>query len=471
MSAVKEKKKRKLTMPDTLIIVAAIVMLAAIMSWVVPSGTYEYQQMDVNGTMRDVVINGTYHEVPKSEVVPTGFLGLFGSFYRGCVSAADIIFVILFCCGTFGVLVKTGAFHSSIGTLLRKLGNKGLLIIPIFMILFGLGGSVFGMLSEFYGFYPLLIGLTVAMGYDAMLGFAVVALGEFVGFMGATLNPYSVAVAQAVSGVELYSGLGFRAICFLVFQSISIAYVIRYAKKIKKNPLQSLVYGDESVSAFSAEELESYEFSKSDGLVLLDVLVTMVILMFGLMKWGWGYAELCGLFLIMSIVAATIKRWSPNKWCAEFIDSAKVALWGAILTGVAKGIVVVMQDAMIMDTFIYYLSNLLENAPRAISAQLMLVVQTLFNFIIPSGSGQAVATMPIMAPLSDLIGVTRQTACLAFQFGDGLSNLLWPTCGIVIVCGIGGIKLEKWYKFFLPLFGILFATQVVLLSIAVMIGF
>lgn len=466
-----DTSKKKFSMPDTLIIVAVVVLIMAILSWVVPSGTYDYVEENINGTIRNVAVEGTYHIVDKSEVTPTGFLGLFGAFYRGCVDAADIIFVIFCCCGTFGIMVKTGAFHSGIGTLLRKLGNKGLLLVPILMILFGLGGSIFGMASEFYGFYPLIIGLGIAMGYDAMFGFAVIACGEFVGFMGATMNPYTVGIAQTISGVDLYSGTGYRAICFVVFMTLSIAYVIRYARKIKKNPQLSVVYGEKSIHAFTDGDLESYSFTTSDSLVILDIVVTLIILMFGLMKWGWGYPELCGLFLIMSMVAAAIKQWSPNKWCAEFIDSAKTVVWGCILTGIAKGIVVVMNDAMILDTVIFHLSNLLKNAPSAISAQLMLIVQTLINFFIPSGSGQAVATMPIMSQLADLIGVSRQTACLAFQFGDGLSNIFWPTADIVIICGLGGIKLEKWYKWFTPLFFLLLVAQMIMLAIATVIGY
>ncbi|TWH78637.1 putative ion transporter superfamily protein YfcC [Sedimentibacter saalensis] len=464
-------KKRKFNMPDTLIIVAAVVLIMAILSWVIPSGTYDYQDQDVNGRIRSVAIDGTYHEVDKSEVSPTGFLGLFAAFYRGCVDAADIIFVILCCCGTFGVMVKTGAFHSGIGSLLKRLGNKGLILVPILMIIFGLGGSIFGMASEFYGFYPLIIGLGIAMGYDAMFGFAVIACGEFVGFMGATLNPYTVGVAQNVSQVELYSGTWYRAICLVVFMTITIVYVIRYAKKLSRDPKSSVVYGEKSIHEFAEGDLDSYEFTTSDLLVIIDIAVTLVILMLGLMKWGWDYPQLCGLFLIMSMVGAGIKKWSPNKWCAEFIDSAKTVVWGCILTGVAKGIVVVMKDAMIMDTVIFHLSNLLKNAPSGISAQLMLIVQTLINFFIPSGSGQAVATMPIMAQLADIIGVTRQTAVLAFQFGDGLSNIFWPTADIVIICGLGGIKLEKWYKWFTPLFLMLLGAQMIMLEIAVLIGY
>ena len=466
-----EKSKKKLVFPDTLIIVAIVVLIVAVLSWIIPSGTYDYQEMNINGSVRNVAIDGTYHVIDKSKVTTTGFLGFFSSLYRGCVDAADIIFVILCCCGTFGIMVKTGAFHSGIGVLLKKLGKKGLLLVPILMIIFGLGGSIFGMASEFYGFYPLIIGLGIAMGYDAMLGFAVIACGEFIGFMGATMNPYTVGIAQNIAGLELYSGTWYRAICFALFEVIAIIYVLRYAKKIEKNPKLSAVYGEKSIHEFSEGDLESYSFSKSDAVVIVDIIVTLVILMIGLMKWEWDYPQLCGLFLIMSMVAAGVKKWTPNKWCSEFIDSAKTVVWGCILTGVAKAIVVVMSDAMIMDTVIYNLSNLLKSAPSGISAGLMLIVQTFINFFIPSGSGQAVASMPIMSQLSDIIGVSRQTAVLAFQFGDGLSNIFWPTADIVIICGLGGIKLEKWYKWFTPLFLILLAAQLVMIEIAVFIGY
>ena len=464
-------EKKKFVMPDSLIIVAAVVLLVAILSWVIPSGTYDYQEMDVNGTIRNVAIDGTYHEIDKSEATPTTVLGFFGSFYRGCVEAADVIFVIFCCCGAFGILVKTGAIHAGIGTALRKLGNKEILLIPIMMLIFGLGGSVFGMLSEFYGFYPLIVGMGIALGYDAMLGFAIICLGEFVGFMGATLNPYSVGVAQAIAEVELYSGTGYRVICFILFMTISILYVMRYGAKIKKNPQLSVMEGEKSIHAFERGELNQYNFTKKDALILLDVLIILIILMYGLMNLGWSYPQLCGLFLIMSMVAGLICKWSPNKWCNEFIDSAKTVVWGCILTGVAKGIIVVMDDAMIIDTVIFYLSNLLKNAPEFLSAQLMLIVQTIISILVPSATGQAATTMPIMAQLADIIGVSRQTSVLAFQFGAALTDMYAPTASIVVVCGLGGISLQKWYKWFTPLFFILLISQMIMLGIAVAIGY
>lgn len=464
------KEKKKLAMPDTWLIVFAIIVVMAILTWVVPSGAYEYETIDVNGTSRSVAIAGTYHTIDKAETSPTNFLGVFAALYQGCVSAADIIFVILTCAATFGVMVKTGAFHAGIGKVMQKIGDREKLLIPILMIIFSLGGSVFGMLSEFYGFYPLVIGIAVAIGYDAMVGFAILALGEYIGFMAATLNPYTVAVAQSIAGVELYSGLGFRVACLVVFMAISIAYVMRYAAKIKKNPELSVMKGEVCIHSFKREDLDKYTFSLRHGLILLDVLVTLIVLMLGLMKWGWGYKELCGLFIIMSAVAAVISGWSPNTYCKEMLAGMKGVLWGCTLTGLAKGIVVIMESAKIMDTIIYALSQLLQNAPSAISAQLMLLVQTIINFFVSSGSGQAAVTMPIMAPLADALGISRQVACLAFQFGDGLSNLLWPTCGIVIICGLGDIDYYRWLKWFAKLFVILLVAQMAFIEIAVLMG-
>jgi len=463
-------KKRKLAMPDTYIIVGFIVLVMAALTWVIPPGSYDYREVDVNGRMRSIAIDGTFHYLDESESNPTGFLAYFKSLYTGCVDAADIIFVIFTCAGAFGILVKTGAFHAGIGTVLRKMGTKDILLVPILMSVFALGSSTFGMLTEFYGFIPLMVGLGVAMGYDAMYGFAIIALGEYVGFMGATFNPYTVAVAQSIAGVPLYSGTGFRAFALASFLLASSAYVIVYGKRIQRNPELSVVYGQESIHALNRDDLEQYRIDAKAVLIIITVLATLGFLMYGMMNLGWGYGELAGLFIVMSMIAAGIAGWTPNRWVDEFMIGVKTIVWGGLLTGVAKAIVVVMDDAHIKDTIIFALSNSLKGLPAVVSAQTMLVAQTVLNFFIPSGSGQAAATMPIMAPLADMLGVSRQVATLAFQFGDGLSNLVWPTCGCVIICALGGIPIQKWWRWFLPLAGILFVMQMALIALAMVMG-
>ena len=265
-------------MPDTYIIVAVIVLVMAALTWVIPPGTYDYREVDVNGRMRSIAIDGTFHYLARvANPTRRGPSPISSPLYTGCVDAADIIFVIFVCAGTFGILVKTGAFHAGIGTVLRKMGNKDVLLVPILMSVFALGSSMFGMLSEFYGFIPLMVGLGVAMGYDAMYGFAIIALGEYVGFMGATFNPYTVTVAQSIAGVPLYSATGFRFFALGCFILASSAYVIVYGKRIQRNPELSVVYGQESIHALDKAELEQYRLDTKAVLIILTVLATLGI--------------------------------------------------------------------------------------------------------------------------------------------------------------------------------------------------
>jgi uncharacterized ion transporter superfamily protein YfcC len=470
MSSSTDTKKR-FNMPNTWLIVAGLIAIMAVLSWIIPPGSFDYQRVNVNGTMRNIAIAGSYKLVDPATAHPTTFLGAFSALYQGCVKASGIIFVILCCAATFSVMVKTGAFHAGISKVLQKIGSRAVLLFPVLMVLFGIGGSAFGMLSEFYGFYPLVIGLAAGLGYDAMTGFAVLALGEYIGFMASTLNPYTIAIAQAIAEVPLYSGLGFRILCFIVFMGISIFYLMHYAAKVKKSPDLSVMNGIHCVHAENGTSMkENSDFTWRHGLVLADLGVTLLVLMYGLVWHSWGYSELCGLFIIMAAFAALVSGWSGNQFCDEMLAGAKSVLWGAILTGLANGLVVIMENAKIMDTIINYLSEMLKHAPSALSAQFMLIVQTLINFLIPSGSGQAAATMPIMAPLGDMLGLSRQVTCLAYQFGDGLSNLLWPTAGIVIICGLGDIPYDRWLKWFGKLFVLLLLAQMAMLQAAVMFG-
>lgn len=462
--------KKRFQLPDTWIVVFIMVVIVAILSWIIPPGSYDYEQVEVNGTMRNLAIENSFHLLDESEATPTGPLGVFIALYRGCVNAAGTIFMVLTCCSTFRIMVQTGAFHAAIGTVMKKLGKKSIALIIVMMIIFGLCGSVFGMLSELFGFYPLIVGLGIALGYDAMLGFAILALGEYIGFTAGTLNPYNVAISQGIAQVSMYSNLTYRWVCFAVLMVISIAYVLWYGARIKKDPSKSILYGVKNMHSFSDGDMDSYKISKKHALVLVDLAVVLVVVAVGLLKLGWGSGELCGVFIAMSIVAALICGWSGQKYVDEFVNGVKGMAWGALIAGLSSAILVVMNDAMITDTIINYLANLLQNAPSAISAQLMLIVQTMINLPISSATGQAAVTMPIMAPLADALGLTRDAACLIFQFGDGLSNLVWPTSNIVVVCGLADIPYQKWLRWFLPLCGILLVAQMILVAGHVALG-
>ena len=461
---------KKFKMPDTWIIVFAMVAIVSVLSWIIPPGTYQYETVEINGSMRNLAIEGSFEYLEEGAGKPTGLLGVFSALYRGCVNTASTIFMVFTCCATFRIMVQTGAFHAGIGVLLKKLGKSGPILIIVMMIIFGLGGSVFGMLSEFFGFYPLVVGLAIALGYDAMTGMAILALGAYVGFAAGTLNPYNVMISQGIAQVEMFSNLWYRWVCFAVMVGICIIYVLRYALKVKKDPSKSIVYGIKNMHSFSDGDMDQYKLDKKTILVLIDLLVTLCILAVGLLKYGWGNNQLCGLFIGMSIFAAVVSGWSSDKYVAEFCEGVKGMAWGALIAGIAGGIMVVMNDALIIDTIIHYLAELLKSAPNQISAQLMLVVQTLINLPICSSTGQAAVTMPIMAPLGDALNISRDATCLIYQLASGLTDLVYPVSNIVIVCGLCDIKYETWLKWVMPLVGILFVAEMGLVSVFLMLG-
>lgn len=282
------------------------------------------------------------------------------------------------------------------------------------------------------------------MGYDAIVGLAIVALGTGLGYSGAIMNPFTVGVAQSIAGLPQMSGVGYRIICHLILIAVASAFTVRYALKIQADPTKSLVYGDDfSHMSMDPTEVEKHSFGIREIAVLATLAIGICVIVWGTKVKVWYFADLSAVFLIMGIISSFIMGWGPNeiakKVSASFTDIAMACM----IIGFARGILVVLQAGHIIDTVVYALSIPLSKLPNWLAADAMLAVQTVLNFLIPSGSGQAVTSMPIMAPLSDLIGISRQSAVLAFQFGDGLSNILWPTAMAPIMCGIAGVKLNK----------------------------
>lgn len=470
MGEVKTKKRFSVKVPNTFVILFFLILIVSILTWIVPPGEFEYEEVEVNGVTRKLVIPGSFHTIDRSEAHPAGIIDFFSSFHKGLISAADIVMLNFMVCGAFTMVIETGAFHAFLGTLLKKFQKRDKILIPLFFMIFALCGSLLGMLDEFNGLIPIIVGLGVALGYDAIVGLSIVALGAYIGFSGSIMNPYTVVVAQNIAGIPLYSNSGFRIICFLIFCTISILWIFRYGAKIKKDPTASFMYGEKTMFSFDKDELEQYEITWKHKLILIIVVASLVLVIWGSIKEGWGSSELTGVFLLMGILAGIIDGWNADKIAEVFLKGCEAIVFGALLTGVAKATLVVMQDGMIVDTIINSLASSLQGIPSMLAAQGMLIVQTLINFIIPSGSGQAATVIPILAPIGDIIGVSREVVVLAFQFGDGFSNLLWPTCGVAVVCALSGVPMNKWWKFYVPLFGILLVTQMILLGIAVAIG-
>ena len=461
-----EKKKKGLHMPHVFVILFFLVLVASISTWVIPPGQFDYEPVDVGGTMRELVVPGSFHYLDPSEASPTGILDFFCSFHRGMISGAEIMMMIFIVNAAFGMIIKTGAFDCIMGALLRKFDGKEKILVPLFFLIYALGATMFGMWNDFNGLIPIMVGMGVALGYDSLFGFAIIELGIGLGFASALMNPYTIVIAQSIAGIPVYSNSGIRIAMFVIFSAMGVWWIFRYGKRIKENPSRSLMAGVESKFHFEKSELVKLKVGTREKLVLADILVCLGIIMYGFLKSGWGTIELTGVFLMMGIIAALIYGWSPDKIAVEFINGCADIVFGALIVGIAKATLIVLQDGMVIDTIINTMANALTGLPTAVAAQGMLVIQTLINFIIPSGSGQATTIIPIMAPLGDLMGISREMTVLTFQMGDGFSNLLWPTANIAIGCGISGVPLSKWWKFFLPLFGLMYVVQMLLIVFA-----
>lgn len=466
-----EGKKKKfnlsIKMPHTYVLLSCILIAVAILANIIPAGEFQRVQDVASGKM--VVIPGTFQVIKGSSF---GIFDLFMAVQKGFVDAADIIFFIIFAYGFVYMLIKNGTFDAVLGTLIRKLGNKIQLMIPVCMLTFGILGATMGLYEEAYGLLPVFIGMAVALGYDAVVGGAIVFIGVSTGFSAAILNPFTVGVAQQIAGVPMLSGAAFRTLCFVVFMSASIIYTWRYAIKIKKDPTKSVLYGVEleNIKIADKDELINKKLTTRHKLCGVAFIITIITLLYGTMELGWYINELAALFLMMMIVVGKLGGFTFTEIANTLVESTKGMTFGILVCGFSRAVLMIMKDAQITDTIVYFFASLLEGRSTYVSALGMLGTQNLINFFITGSTSQASITMPIMAPVAELIGLNKQIAVLAFQFGDGFSNMFWPTV-VAFECGLMGIPINKWYKFIAPLFGIMFSLQVVMMVIAVAIGF
>lgn len=462
------KKKKSWKLPHTFLVIGMILVLATIMTWLIPAGVFERILDPTTG--RNLVLPDSFTLVAQN---PVGPFGMFMSIMDGLVGAADVIWFTMISYGFMCMMIHVGAFNSGMGALIRLMRSKDKYLLPILIWVFGLMGAACGLYEEAYGFIPVMMSLAMALGYDALTG-AVVVMGSVgVGYASAFVNPYTLAVAQSIAELPLFSGIGFRIICFIVFMTAYMLFTMRYANKVRKDPTKSYVYGDnfEHLSVGSSrEELMGTKMTTNHKWSLIVFLITIVIFVFGALQFGWYFSELSAVYIIAMFIIGFINKLTPSEVCAKAVEIYKEILFACLVIGLARAILVVMQNGEIVDSVCYYMSNLLIGLPKTVAAVAMMLFQTLLNFFVPSGSGQAATSMPIMVPLADLIGMNRQIAVLAFQFGDGFSNLFWPTM-TSISCAIAGCKLNKWYKFFGPLFGILLTLECVMMVIAVLINY
>ena len=515
-------KKRKV--PHTFVIVFCCILLAAMMTWFIKPGKYVQEQVG------EATVMTFYYQDQLPEPYAEQFQAepqtwqVFSALFKGFEKQSGIIVFILIVGGAFWIMNKSRAIDTGImaflrftqrlehNKVIRKIGVNNI-IITLIMILFSLFGSVFGMSEETIAFTLIIVPLAISMGYDSIVGVCMVYVAAHIGFSGAMLNPFTIGIAQGIAAIPLFSGIGYRFICWVILTIIGIVFVLIYANKVKKNPKRSIVYEDDSYWRSQKSEVGSqngqenpspltshllpawwvyglvtallvycafrypmttlkignsattlpllpigaglfalvgfFALRKSAAYFILTMLFgTVYYLIVGVLGYDWYIMEIATLFLFMGVCSGFAFGKSASDIAKLFIEGMGDILSAAVIAGLAAGIVIVLQDGGIIDTILFGLSKSMSNLGTIASTEIMYGIQTLINIVIPSGSAKAAITMPIMAPFSDLIGISRQTTVMAFQFGDGFTNMITPTSGVLIATlGVARIPWEKWVRF------------------------
>lgn len=507
------RKKGKVKIPHTFVIICAMILLCGVMTWFVPAGQFDHQQVVVNGSSRDIIVPGSYHHV---EQAPQTWQ-IFGAFLKGFQMQAAIIAFVLIIGGAFQIMNSSKAIDFGIMAFLRKSKqweSKGLvskigvgpIVITATMIIFSLFGAIFGMSEETLAFVIIFVPLAISMGYDSITGLLMVYVAAHIGFSGAIFNPFTIGIAQGLSGIPLFSGFEYRAVIWFILTFLIIAFALFYAAKVKKNPKASPMYELDAFWRNRTEEAAEAHFDfetpraawvtfalvnivlilfsvfypmttmtvgkssftfpwvpvltalhalfgflllrKSCLYYVLEILLfTILFLVVGVLGHGWYVMEISALFLAMGIISGFAMGANASKVALEFIAGAKDIITAAIIVGLAGGIIVVLQDGHIMDTILYALAGTMEGSGKGTTASLMYLIQTCLNLFIPSGTAKAALTMPIMAPFSDIVELSRQTTVLAYQLGDGFTNMITPTSAVLMgALGIAKVPYDIWFK-------------------------
>ena len=437
---------RGIKVPGTYTIIFAMILLSALLTWFVPGGEYVKGE---EGTL-------SYRDV---ESVPQLF-GVFTALYHGFVKQSGIIIFILIVGGSFWLLNSTGAISVGIGRFIRSVGRYHKVVLVAITLLFSLAGAIFGMSEETIPFVGIVVPLVVSMGYDAFLGMLIVYVAANVGFSSAFLNPFTVGIAQEMAELPLFSGMEYRLFCWAILTLLLILFVLFYAKSVYKAPQAAAeqqpfaapqpTAAPQAPAALQAPAEQQpcpQQMSAAQKIILLILFATIVLLVVGVTLWGWYMAEISGLFLAMGIVSGIVAGYDSGRISSEMIAGAKDILSSALVVGLASGIIVILQEGRIIDSILNSLQAALNNAGGEWSLSAMYGIQALINTIIPSATAKAAITIPIMAPFSDMVGVSRQAMVLAFQFGDGFTNMITPTSGVLIASlSMARITYSEWVR-------------------------
>ncbi|MCL6272080.1 YfcC family protein [Sansalvadorimonas sp. 2012CJ34-2] len=464
----------KFKFPSAYTVLVAIIVFVAALTYIVPAGQYDRVMNDALG--KEVPVAGTYQVV---ESTPQGFFDVVMAPIAGFfdpityeAGAIDVALFVLIIGGFLGVVTKTGAIDAGIAQVTKAMEGREKWMIPILMGLFAAGGTSYGMAEETLPFYMLLIPVVIAAGYDALTGVAIVMLGAGMGVLGSTINPFATVIASDAAGISFADGMPLRFVILALSYLIGVVYVMRYAEKVRKDPKASMVADQKESNEefFLKNTAEVLEFTAGRKLILAMFTVTFGIMIWGVSKGGWWMAEMSALFLVASIVIGLAGRLSEEELTGTFIDGARDLLGVAFVIAIARGIVVIMNAGNITDTILFWCEHAVTGLSEVVFINVMYWIQVVLSFFIPSTSGLAVLSMPVMAPLADFANVGRDLVVTAYQSASGVVNLITPTSGVVMGgLAIGRVSYAKWVKFVMPLVVIMTVFLMAVLSIATMI--
>lgn len=479
MAAESSKGIKQFKVPHVYAIIFALMVIFAVLTWIVPSGSY--QRQEVNG--REVTVAGTYEQSEKTYIdeetgdevdLRQGVFDVLQAPTRGIQEAIEVVAFILIVGGSFQVITKTGAITSGMGRVVRRFKNKDILIIPIAMVLFALGGTSFGMAEETLPFFAIFMPIMMAMGFDSMTAFMVVFVGARTGYIASTINPFNVLIAQGILGIQGNPQLWLRMIAWVVLTAVAITWVVLYARRVKKNPESSITFEDDIAKKveFAADESAlDAEFTGRQKGVLAVFIAGMCLIIWGLVTQGWYMNEISAVFLAMGLLAGVIAGFSQDVIAQEFVAGIADFAFSAIVVGLARGILVIASDGMIIDTILNAVATGLGGIPAVLFTTLLYAVENLLAILVPSSSGLAALTAPIFGPLTELMGLNPEAAVWALSMGSATMSLICPTSAILVAgLGVCKIKLGQWWKTVWKFFLVVSLINIVFVAISGLIA-
>ncbi|WP_192891682.1 YfcC family protein [Vibrio bathopelagicus] len=466
----------KFKFPSAYTILMILTVLMAILTWVIPAGQYQMKTNETLGRMVPMV--GTYQTVDSN---PQGVVDILMAPIQGfydpdsyVARAVDVALFVLVIGGFLAVVTQTGAIDAGIAGTMKRLSGREKWMIPILMGLFALGGTVYGMAEETIPFYALLIPVMIAAGYDSIVGVAIIMVGAGIGCLGSTINPFATVIASNAAEINFMEGFALRAVILVLGWIVCVIYVMRYAEKVKNNPELSIVAHQKESNLeyfLHSKKQETPELNNTRKAVLAIFGLTFAVMMWGVSAAGWWMAELSALFLGSSILVGFVGRMSEVEITESFVNGARDLLGVALIIAIARGLVVVMDNGNITHTILHYAEGLLGGLNEIAFINAIYWVEAVMCLVVPSSSGLAVLSMPVLAPLADFAGVGRELVVTAYQSASGLPNLVTPTSGVVMGgLAIGRVAYSSWLKFIGPLLGVLCTMIMILLSIGVVIS-